>query len=91
MKNTDVRRIRFEYGLTQDELSKALHISQQCVWYWESGRRGLSHYHLVVMIKLQECLKNKYRKGVAKKALKISSETKGVRGLDKLLTLLFNA
>jgi repressor LexA len=50
MKGTELRKIREELGLTQDELAKALSVAANTVARWERGERKIPN-HLPLAMK----------------------------------------
>jgi DNA-binding transcriptional regulator YiaG len=41
MTPRDLRNLRRALGMTQQELAAALGVSEQSIYYWESGRRRI--------------------------------------------------
>lgn len=71
---TYVRRLRSQLGLTQVQLAKALHVTEQTVYNWERGIAQPGRYDAVVLQRLHEMAKQPATAKRAQRALKKSAE-----------------
>lgn len=85
MRTREIRKIRQTYKWTQEQIARALQVSPQAIYYWESGTSRPSRYDLIIFKRLQEMLRNRADKERAKRAIELGQKY----GLRPILILLF--
>ena len=87
----DIRKIRRQLELTQEELASSLHVSQQLVAYWERGGGHPPDHHFVVLLQIKRLIKKPAMKRRIKQAMIFSRNDMRltIQGLRRLMKVLF--
>ena len=92
MRGSQIKKLRKAYGLTQAELARVLHCSQQLINHWEHELRHPERYDAVVLLRLESMLYSQKDRARALWVLHLLKQKRAtrVKGFGLLLAVLFS-